>query len=76
MASELVLIFTKDNMQKLMDANPDKIVVRTTIEEATLQDGNKAGVVRVWADARQKGVSEALVTVPGCPDPPCAPDGD
>jgi hypothetical protein len=74
MLNKLVLIFKKDDMQKLMDHNPDKIVVRSTIEEATLNSGEKAGVVRVYADAMQGGNPEPLTTIRGCPNPPCNVD--
>ena len=72
MANELVLIFTKSNIQELMDKDPEKIVVRTTIEEGRLDSGEMVGVVRVFADAMRSG--EVLQTVTGCPKPPCSTD--
>ena len=74
MANLLELIFTRDNMQRLMDQNPDKILVRSIIEEAVLDNGKKAGVVKVYADAIRKGEPEPIVTVEGCPMPPCKQD--
>lgn len=71
MSSELTLIFTAEKIKTLLEANPDKIAVRATIEEATLNDGTKAGVVKVYADAYVKGKSGPVATVPGCPVPPC-----
>ena len=71
MAQLLNLIFSADNMQTLMDQNPDKILIRTTVVEGLLADNTKAGVVKVFADAYQNGNPEPLATVSGCPDPPC-----
>ena len=73
MPNQLLLIFKKDDIQKLLDHNPDKIVVRSTIEEAVLKDGTLAGVVKVYADAMQQGNREPLATIIGCPCPPCDP---
>lgn len=76
MANQIVLIFTKDNMQRLMDQNPDKIVVRSTVEVAVLENGKKAGVIKAYADAMRKGVPAPMFTIEGCPNPPCTPDDD
>jgi hypothetical protein len=70
MANELILIFSADRIRELMDYNPDKIVVRSRIEEAVLEDSSKAGVVRVYADAVKE--RSVVATVSGCPDPPCS----
>ena len=69
MPNELVLIFTRENMQELMDRDPDKIVIRSVIEEGKLDSGEYVGVVRVFADAMQNGT--VVATVGGCPNPPC-----
>lgn len=71
MPSQLILIFRKDEMQQLMDRNPDSIVARAVVEEGTLNDGSLVGVIRVYADAMQDGSSEPLLTIEGCPEPPC-----
>lgn len=76
MANQLVLIFTKESIQLLMDQDPDKIVVRSTIEEAVLDTGKKAGVVKVYADAMRIGEPAPIVTVEGCPNPPCGIDDE
>ncbi len=68
-----LLIFKKEDIQKLMEHNPDKIVVRSVIEEAILKDGTTAGVVKIYADAMQQGNREPLATITGCPNPPCEP---
>jgi hypothetical protein len=72
MPNELVLVFSAEKIKSLLEANPDKIAVRSTIEEATLNDGSKAGVVKVYADAYVKGKAGPVATVSGCPVPPCA----
>ena len=72
MSSELTLVFTAEKIKTLLEANPDKIAVRFTIEEAKLEDGTKAGVVKVYADAYVKGKPGPVATVPGCPVPPCS----
>lgn len=74
MSNELQLLFTREAIQKLLQANTDFIVIKTGIEEALLQDGSKAGVVRVRAEAVNRGEKESTVTVVGCPIPPCRTD--
>jgi len=74
MPDQLILIFTKEKIQDLIDRNPDKIVVRSTIEEGKLAGGESVGVVRVYADAMQNGNPEPLLTITGCPRPPCEPN--
>lgn len=71
MAKLLEMIFSAGDMQTLLDQNPDKILVRTTVEEVTLSNNSKASGVKVFADAYQNGNSEPLATVNGCPCPPC-----
>lgn len=70
MANQLIQIFSAGKVEELLKYSPDKIVVRSTIEEAILQDGSKAGVVKVYADAVKDG--NVLGTISGCPDPPCS----
>ena len=71
MNNELVFIFRREELQRLLEANTEFIVIKSYLEEATLQDGSKAGVLRVKAEAVSR--SEKLVTarVAGCPTPPC-----
>ena len=71
MPDQLILIFSREKIQELMDKNPDKIVVRTTIEEGRLDTGESVGYVKVIADAVITGSPEPLHTVTGCPVPPC-----
>ena len=72
MTNELVLIFSAQRMQELMDQSPDKIVVRSIIEEGRLDSGESVGYVKVSADAMQGG--NVLATIEGCPVPPCNKD--
>src|SRR6476646_2601687 len=72
MTNPLILqIFSAEKIQELLTYKPSKIVVRSNIEEAVLEDGTKAGVVRVYADAYVQGKTEPVATVTGCPYPPC-----
>jgi hypothetical protein len=71
MASELSFLFRREEMQKLMEAGTDFIVVKASLQEAILQDGKKAGVMNVMAEAVNKGNSEPVAKVDGCPIPPC-----
>lgn len=71
MPDQLVLIFSKDNIQQLMDTGPDKIVIRAYLEAGKLEGGENIGYLKVYADAIQEGEPEPLHTVSGCPKPPC-----
>lgn len=71
MARLLHVIFKAEEIQQLMELNPDKIVVRTSLESGVLSDGRNVGYVIVEADAMRDGEEEPLGTVGGCPIPPC-----
>ena len=71
MAHLLHVVFRKDEIQQLLDLNPDKIVVRTSLEGGELADGRSVGYLIVEADAMMDGSEEPLGTVGGCPTPPC-----
>lgn len=72
MAQLLTVIFKREAIENLMKLGPDNIVVRTELEGVVLEDGRKAGVVNVYADAYKDG--KVVDTVDGCPWPPCAPE--
>lgn len=74
MPNELKLMFSPSDVQTLLDEEPDKIVVRLKLEEATLSDSSKAGVLKVYADAHRTNNSTPLATINGCPEPPCSED--
>ena len=65
----LTLIFKPDDLQQLLNQNPDKIIVRSELAEGRLEDGERVGYVRVFADAIIDGT--VVETVGGCPQPPC-----
>ena len=69
MENLLTVIFKAEDIQTLLDQSPDKIVVRSIVEEGRLEDGEKAGVIKVFADAVKN--DEVLETISGCPKPPC-----
>lgn len=71
MANETSFLFRREALQALLDANTDIIVVKSRLEEAALQDGSAAGVLRVWAEARNRGEEKTITEVEGCPIPPC-----
>ena len=72
MPNEQTFIFKREEMLKLMELKADKIVIRTRVEEAKLDNGERVGVVRVYADAMVEGDEEPVGTIPGCPKPPCS----
>jgi hypothetical protein len=41
-----------------------------------LKDGRKAGALRVFADAVNRGMTTAERSVEGCPKPPCQINDD
>jgi len=69
MSNELVLIFSAKEMQELIEQNPDKIIIRSTIEAGRLDSGESVGYVKVSADAVQGGT--VVGSIGGCPKPPC-----
>ena len=72
MAQLLNVIFKREAIENLIKLGPDNIVVRTELEGAVLEDGTKAGVVKVYGDAYKGG--KVVETVDGCPWPPCTPE--
>lgn len=72
MAHLLHVVFKAEDIRKLLETDPDKILVRTSLESGTLEDGSRAGYVVVKADAVKDGEERTLETVDGCPVPPCS----
>ncbi len=66
-------IFKPEDLQKLLDEKPEKVVVSCYLVEETTKDGSKVGAMKVWADGTwtksKKGIRGS--GVPGCPIPPC-----
>lgn len=71
MANETSFLFRREALQALLDTGTDIVVINSRLEEDTLQDGTQAGVLRVWAEARNRGEEKSILTVDGCPIPPC-----
>lgn len=71
MDNNLLFIFKAEDIQRLVEAKSDFIVVRSFLESVVLADGSKAGALRVYADAVNKGKGEPLESIQGCPNPPC-----
>lgn len=72
MAQLLNVIFEREAIETLLKFDPEKIVIRTELEGAVLDNGRKAGVVKVYGDAYKGG--KVVETVDGCPWPPCTPE--
>jgi len=71
----LTVIFKPEDLQRLLDQKPKKVVIRSVLEEGKLDNGQRVGYVRVYAEGTtMEGTT--VDTVPGCPDPPCTPDDD
>lgn len=75
MSNELQFIFRREEIEKLVESKTDLIVIKAHLEDATLQDGSKAGVLKVRAEAINKGNPEPQSRVDGCPIPPCGIEG-
>ncbi|HUC80629.1 MAG TPA: hypothetical protein VMR70_06910 [Flavisolibacter sp.] len=77
MSHLLTVVFRKEDIQKLLELNPDKIVVRTALKSGKLasanlgDSGESVGYVVVEADAVNDDSEKPLGTVEGCPVPPC-----
>lgn len=71
MAHLLSVVFKADDMRKLLESNPDKIIVRTSLEGGVLSDGKKVGYVNVEAEAVNEDEEKSLGKIGGCPVPPC-----
>ena len=71
MNNTLEFIFRTEDIKRLLETESDFIVVRSFLQSVVLNDGRKAGALRVYADAVFKDKEEPLVSVEGCPKPPC-----
>ena len=71
MNNELQFLFRAEELRRLLESGTDFILINAHLEEATLQDGRKAAVLKVNAEAINKGNPEPVNTVEGCPIPPC-----
>jgi len=71
MDNNLLFIFRTEDIKRLLESGSDFIVIRSFLESVVLNDGSKAGALRVFADAVNKGETKATLSVEGCPKPPC-----
>jgi hypothetical protein len=72
----LTVIFKPEDLQRLLDQKPNKVVIRSILEEGILENGQRVGYVKVYAEGKTTIEGTMLETVPGCPDPPCSSDDD
>ena len=71
MANSLTLYFKRDDIQYLLNQNPDYFLVRVNVETGEIS-GKKVAVMVVYADAFRKN-EPVLASREGCPVPPCVP---
>jgi hypothetical protein len=76
MDNNLLFIFKTEDIKRLVDSGSDFIVIRSFLESVVLNDGRKAGALRVYADAVNREEEKAMVSVEGCPRPPCDTNGE
>jgi hypothetical protein len=72
----LTVTFKPEDLQRLLDQKPKKVVIRSVLEEGTLDDGRRVGYVKVYAEGKTAIEGTMLETVPGCPVPPCSTEED
>jgi hypothetical protein len=62
-------IFRPEQLQALINQNPEKILFTTSLVEEVLKSGEKVSVMRI--EATSIVGSARTLTVAGCPVPPC-----
>jgi hypothetical protein len=62
-------IFRPEQLQALINQNPEKILMTTSLVEEVLKSGEKVSVLRI--EATSIIGSARTLTVAGCPVPPC-----
>ena len=72
----LTVIFKPEDLQRLLDTKPKKVVIRSILEEGKLENGQRVGYVKVYAEGKITIEGTMGETVQGCPDPPCSADDD
>ena len=75
MTNNLEFIFKTEDMKRLVEAGTDFIVIHSLLEGVVLDTGRKAGALKVYAKAVNRGKIDAVETIEGCPNPPCNTDG-
>jgi hypothetical protein len=64
-------IFRPEQLQALINQNPEKILFTTSLVEEVLKSGEKVSVMRI--EATSIVGSARTLSVMGCPCPPCNP---
>ncbi|RYZ27892.1 MAG: hypothetical protein EOO10_11295 [Chitinophagaceae bacterium] len=72
----LTVIFKPEDLQRLLDSKPKKVVIRAILEDGKLDNGQRVGYVKVYAEGKSMIEGTMGETVPGCPVPPCDPNDD
>ena len=68
----LTVVFKPEDLQRLLDQKPKKVVIRSVLEEGRLDNGQRVGYVKVYAEGKTTIEGTRLEAVPGCPVPPCS----
>ena len=76
MTNAFTFLFRPEDLKRLLDQNPDQIVITCGLESEITQSGEKVGVFKVKArssfkEARPEVSGVLNFSVPGCPIPPC-----
>src|SRR5258706_15753461 len=78
MTNAFTFLFRPEDLQRLLDQNPDQIVITCGLESETTISGEKVGAFKVRArsafkEARPEVSGVLNFSIPGCPVPPCDP---
>ena len=81
MTNALTFIFRPEDLQRLLDQNPDQIIITCGLESEITLSGEKVGAMKVRArsafkEARPEVSGVLNFSVIGCPIPPCKETGD
>ncbi|HEV8512414.1 MAG TPA: hypothetical protein VGQ59_04030 [Cyclobacteriaceae bacterium] len=76
MTNAFTVLFRPEDLKRLLDQNPDKIVITCGLESETTLSGDKVGAFKVKArsffkEAKPEFSGVLNFSVPGCPIPPC-----
>ena len=76
MTNAFTFVFRPEDLQRLLDQNPDQIVITCGLESETTLSGEKVGAFKVRArsafkEARPEASGVLNFSIPGCPIPPC-----
>ncbi len=66
-------VFNTNDMQKLLDTKPGKVVCVVSIEEVTTDTGKKVGALKIIGRGPDAQYEANGFEIMGCPHPPCDP---